>query len=100
MIDNTEISAKQQNRIDGYLNTFGMCYLETIEGEKVKNVIVKEPKRIMVIVDPNKKLYYYGDDIIKALETQRKIKEKSICIILTKELKWFQKLLLKTAGLI
>ena len=100
MKDITEFSEKQQIRIDNYLRIYGICYLERKEGKKIKDVIVKNPEDITLMIHEKGMRRFNSQEVREALRINLEIKKDEYLIIEKDDLNWFQKLLLKIAGLI
>ena len=100
MKDLTEFSEKQSIRFDNYIRRYGICYLEEKEGSKIRDVVIKKPTKIIAVTDTKMKYKYDSDAVRESLNIRWDINEGNHILIQKLKLTWFQKLLLKIAGLI
>lgn len=104
MKDLLDCSKKQKIRRNKLLSEFGICYMEEIEGPKVKDIIIKDPRKIKVVVNFTDREFGIGTHDTAAIKgyiiTSRLIRIGKCILIKKSDLNWFQKLLLKIAGLI
>ena len=94
MKDLTEFSKDQQDKMERYLATYGCCFIEAISGKKVKDRVLRSPANITTIIRRGTQSVGYS-----SLELKGKFSLFKDNMLIPRKLTWFQKLMLKIAGL-